>query len=67
MRFFKGFITGSLIIGALAFAAGTNYGRGAPIVSNPFGEPTLGEQVQQAGDQAKEATESLLNEATGKQ
>jgi hypothetical protein len=65
MRFIKGFIVGGLIIGGLAFAAGYNYGRGAPIVSNPFGEPTLGEQVQEMGEETRDATQRLLDKATG--
>lgn len=65
MRFIKGFIVGGLIIGALAFAAGHNHGRGAPILSNPFGDPTLGEQVQDMGEETRDATERLLDKATG--
>jgi len=65
MRFIQGFLVGGIIVGALAFAAGYNDGRGAPIASNPFGEPTLGQKLQDAEQDGKKAVKDLLDEATG--
>jgi hypothetical protein len=65
MKFLKGMIVGGIIIGALAFGAGYNHGRGAEIVSNPFGERTLSERVQKAQDEGREAIDELLDGATG--
>ncbi len=65
MRFVKGMIVGGFIVGALAFGAGTNYGRGAAIVSNPFGERTLAERVHKAQENARQAIDAILDNATG--
>lgn len=59
MRFIKGFLVGGILVGGLAFGAGYNHGRGAPIVSNPFGEQTLAERVQEAKDEGAEVGEEI--------
>lgn len=65
MRFVKGFIVGGVVIGALAFAAGYNHGRGVPILSNPFAEAGFADRVRDAGEEVRDATDRLLDQTLG--
>jgi len=64
----KGFIWGLIIGGALAFLAGMNVGKGKPILSNPFAERTLMQEIKdtanRAAEEAKKSMQKAGDEAT---
>ncbi len=54
----------SLIVGlAIGFALGTNYGRGKPLLSNPFAHETLGEQLKRVGGETLEKSGEALKKS----
>lgn len=60
MKLVKGFIVGGVLVGALAFAAGYNHGRGAPLLANPLDDYTVEERLRDAAaDLAEEAERQL--------
>jgi hypothetical protein len=56
---FKSFIVGLLLGSIVAFLLGMNYGRGAPLASNPFA-------ARQITVPVKETTKELVQEAREK-
>lgn len=60
----KSFVTG-LIIGALiAFFLGMNYGRGVPLLSNPFAKRDLAGTLKEKAGEIAEGAREKLHEAT---
>lgn len=54
-----------IFIGALVgFPLGINYGREAPLLSNPLAKPTLGDRVKAAADNVVEDTRRAIHDAT---
>ncbi|MBA1147064.1 hypothetical protein H0Z60_08315 [Ectothiorhodospiraceae bacterium WFHF3C12] len=64
MKTIKGFIVGAVIVGAVGFALGYNHGRGAPLLTNPFTEYTLSDQVRESADHAGEKLKEGVDKAT---
>lgn len=63
MKTIKGFIVGAIIGGAVCFALGYNYGRGAPLLTNPFQEYTLADEVKQGAEKAGEKLKEGVDKA----
>jgi len=63
MKTIKGFFVGAVIAGVVCFGLGYNYGRGAPMLSNPFQTYTLGDKLRQKADQAGEQIKRSADEA----
>jgi gas vesicle protein len=63
----KKFLWGFVIGAVLAFLAGVNVGRDRPILSNPFSDLTLTEQVrdtaEQLGEDIKESAGDMADKA----
>jgi len=54
-----------LIIGAiLAFPLGINYGKGAPLLSNPFAKRDIKSKVKSEAKEILEKTKQSIHEAT---
>ena len=64
----KGFFWGLVIGAILAFMAGMNVGKGKPILSNPFAERPLMDQIKdtatRAAEEAKKSAQKAGEEAT---
>ena len=58
------FIYGALIGAIIAFPLGINYGRGAPLLSNPFAKPDLKTKVKTEAKEILEKTKQSIHEAT---
>lgn len=63
MKSIKGFIVGAVIAGAVCFALGYNYGRGAPLLTNPFESYTLGDEVRRGAERAGETLKQGVDKA----
>lgn len=63
MKTIKGFFFGAVIAGIVCFALGYNYGRGAPLLTNPFNDYTLRDQLRQKADEAGEQIKRSADEA----
>lgn len=63
----KTFIAGLVIGLIVAFPLGINVGKGAPILSNPFSDEHLSQQIKDtaktASDKLKEKTNELVQDA----
>jgi len=59
-KFLIGFVVGALI----AFHLGINFGRHRPILSNPYADEVVVEQVKEQAGQAIETTKEAIHEAT---
>lgn len=59
-KFLIGFVVGALI----AFHFGINFGRHRPILSNPYADDVMVEQVKEHAGQAIETTKEAIHEAT---
>jgi hypothetical protein len=64
MKTIKGFILGGVIVGVIGFALGYNYGRGAPLLTNPFDKYTLKERLNDTAAQIAEEAKQRLDEAS---
>ena len=64
MKKLRALIIGLIVGGALGFGAGYNYGRGAPIVSNPFKERTLATQAQEKANEIVDGVKKKIHDAT---
>ncbi len=60
----KSFIVGLIIGGAVAFLLGINYGRGVPLLSNPFAKRDLSTQIKEKAGEIAEGAREKLHEAT---
>jgi hypothetical protein len=60
----KSFIFGLIVGGIIAFWAGANYGRGAPLWSNPFAERNLSGEIKEKAGEIAEGAREKLHEAT---
>lgn len=60
----KTFIAG-LVLGALvAFFLGMNYGRGAPLISNPFAPRDLADKIKDKAGEIAEGAREKIHAAT---
>lgn len=64
MKTIKGFIVGAIIGGAVCFALGYNYGRGAPLLTNPFAEYTIGDRLREGAERAGEKVKEGVDKTT---
>lgn len=62
MGFFKTFILGLVVGAAVAAPLAYNHGRGAPLLSNPFKERTLGTVVKEKAQELRDDTREKLKE-----
>ncbi|MEJ2646391.1 MAG: YtxH domain-containing protein [Gammaproteobacteria bacterium] len=62
MRAFKYLLLGLIVGTAVGLWLGVNLGKGKPLLSNPFNEPTLREQLQQSGTRLKEKGEQMIEQ-----
>lgn len=61
MRFMKGFILGVIV----AFPLGINFGKDAPLLSNPFAaKPDIPERVAERSEKLLQDTKEMIHEAT---
>lgn len=60
----KSFIYGLIIGAILAFWAGSNYGRGAPLWSNPFAQRNISGEIKEKAGEIAEGAREKLHEAT---
>jgi len=54
----KTFLLGLILGGLVAFPLGMNFGRGEPLLSNPFADRSVGARVKRA---VKEKTEAIVD------
>lgn len=60
----KGFLVGMIIGGLIAFFLGMNFGKGAPLLSNPFAERNLTTTIKDKAGRIAEGAREKLHEAT---
>jgi len=58
------FIYGALIGAIIAFPLGINYGKGAPLLSNPFAKRDIKTKVKSEAKEILEKTKKSIHEAT---
>jgi hypothetical protein len=61
---FKSFLVGLAIGAVVAFLLGMNYGRGAPLLSNPFAARDVMSAVKSEAGRIAEGAREKLHEAT---
>ncbi|MGA7801675.1 MAG: YtxH domain-containing protein [Gammaproteobacteria bacterium] len=62
MRTFKYLVLGLVVGTAVGLWLGVNLGKGKPLLSNPFAEPTLRESLQKSGEQLKEKGQQMIEQ-----
>jgi hypothetical protein len=60
----KSFVVGLIIGGVVAFLLGMNYGRGAPLLSNPFAKRDISGTIKEKAGEIAEGAREKLHEAT---
>jgi len=60
----KGFLWGLVIGAVLAFIAGVNVGKGRPVLSNPFAEKPLMQDIKDTAGRAAEEAKKSMQKAT---
>jgi gas vesicle protein len=60
----KSFIVGLVIGALLAFVLGMNYGRGDPLLSNPFRQRDLGATLKNKAEHLADEAREKIHEAT---
>lgn len=60
------FIFGILIGAIIAFPLGMNVGKEKPLLSNPFADKQIGEQVKDTAERVFKETKKKVEETTGK-
>lgn len=60
----KSFFVGLIVGGLVAFFLGMNFGKGAPLLSNPFAERTVTSVLKDKAGQIAEGAREKLHEAT---
>jgi len=58
------FIYGMIIGAIIAFPLGINYGKGAPLLSNPFAKHDMKTKVKSEAKEILEQTKKSIHEAT---
>lgn len=58
------FIYGMIIGAIIAFPLGINYGKGAPLLSNPFAQRDMKSKVKTEAKEILEKTKKSIHEAT---
>jgi hypothetical protein len=66
MKTVNGIIIGLIIGAAVGGWLGVNYGRGVPLDSNPFKEPTLAERAQWKAEEIYDDTKRAIDEELSK-
>jgi len=60
----KSFVIGLIVGGVIAFLLGMNYGRGAPLWSNPFAQRDLAATLKDKAGEIAENAREKIHEAT---
>lgn len=60
----KSFIVGAVLGGIIAFFLGMNYGKGAPLLSNPFAERNISATIKDKAEHMAEGAREKIHEAT---
>lgn len=60
----KSFVAGIVIGALIAFFLGMNYGRGAPLLSNPFAQRDLAGTIKHKAGEIAEGAREKIHEAT---
>ncbi|OGI62929.1 MAG: hypothetical protein A2W18_15805 [Candidatus Muproteobacteria bacterium RBG_16_60_9] len=60
----KIFFVGLIIGGVIAFLLGMNYGRGAPLLSNPFAKRDISSTIKEKAGEIAEGAREKLHDAT---
>lgn len=60
----KSFLVGLMVGGFIAFLLGMNYGRGAPLLSNPFAHRSFAETLKDKAEHLAEGAREKIHEAT---
>ena len=60
----KSFVVGLIIGGVVAFLLGMNYGRGDPLLSNPFAKRDISGTIKEKAGEIAEGAREKLHEAT---
>lgn len=60
----KSFLIGLILGAAIAFGLGYNYGRGVPMISNPFLERSLSADVKESAESLVEGVKEKIHEVT---
>lgn len=61
---FKSFLVGLIVGGVIAFLLGMNFGRGTPLLSNPFAQRHLGSALKEKAGEIAEGAREKIHEAT---
>jgi gas vesicle protein len=61
---FKSFLFGLVVGAVVAFLLGMNFGRGAPLISNPFAKRDLSATIKDEAGRLAEGAREKLHEAT---
>lgn len=61
---FKALLVGLVLGSLVAFLLGMNYGRGDPLLSNPFADRSLSGKVKQKADEMVQTAREKIHEAT---
>ncbi len=64
MNALKKFLLGLVVGIVVAFPLGINFGRGAPLLSNPFAKPEIQKKVKAQAENLVEDTKSAIHDAT---
>lgn len=64
MNALKKFLLGLVVGIVVAFPLGINFGRGAPLLSNPFAKPEIQKKVKAQAETLVEDTKSVIHDAT---
>jgi hypothetical protein len=64
MNALKKFLVGLVVGIVVAFPLGINFGRGAPLLSNPFVKPEIQKKVKAQAESLVEDTKSAIHDAT---
>lgn len=60
----KSFVAGLMLGALIAFFLGMNYGRGAPLLSNPFAQRDLAGTLKDKAGELAEGAREKIHEAT---
>lgn len=62
----KTFVLGAFLGALVAFFLGMNYGKGAPLLSNPFAERHLSDKIKDKAEKIADNAREKIHEATRK-
>lgn len=60
----KSFLVGLVLGAVIAFLLGMNYGKGAPLLSNPFAHRSLADTLKNEAEHIAEGAREKIHEAT---